>query len=218
MKNLLNLESPLMQMLTRIGDLILLNVLFLICCIPVVTAGASIAALHKMTQEIVYETDSSTVKGFFRAFRANFKQATAVWLVVCVVTASLICDYLLIITFFSGSEAVKWMLILLAVLAVLVVCVAAYMFPLLVRYENKLRNHLTNAVILAIIKLPRTLGMLALIAMPLIILTLDLNMFLQTLIFWIFIGFAFTTYMQTNLLKAVFTELEGGKDAVKVGN
>lgn len=217
MKNLLNLESPLMQMLTRIGDLILLNVLFLICCIPVVTAGASIAALHKMTQEIVYETDSSTVKGFFRAFRANFKQATAVWLVVCVVAASLICDYLLIITFFSGSEAVKWMLILLAVLAVLVVCVAAYMFPLLVRYENKLRNHLTNAVILAIIKLPRTLGMLALIAMPLIILTLDLNMFLQTLIFWIFIGFAFTTYMQTNLLKAVFTELEGGKDAVKVG-
>ena len=178
MKNLLNLESPLMQMLTRIGDLILLNVLFLICCIPVVTAGASIAALHRMTQEIVYETDSSTVKGFFRAFRANFKQATAVWLVVCV---------------------------------------AAYMFPLLVRYENKLRNHLTNAVILAIIKLPRTLGMLALIAMPLIILTLDLNMFLQTLIFWIFIGFAFTTYMQTNLLKAVFTELEGGKDAVKVG-
>ena len=217
MKNLLNLESPLMQMLTRIGDLILLNVLFLICCIPVITAGASIAALHKMTQEIVYETDSSTVKGFFRAFRANFKQATAVWLVVCVVAASLICDYLLIITFFSGSEAVKWMLILLAVLAVLVVCVAAYMFPLLVRYENKLRNHLTNAVILAIIKLPRTLGMLALIAMPLIILTLDLNMFLQTLIFWIFIGFAFTTYMQTHLLRAVFTELEGGKDAVKVG-
>ena len=217
MKNLLNLESPLMQMLTRIGDLILLNVLFLICCIPVITAGASIAALHKMTQEIVYETDSSTVKGFFRAFRANFKQATAVWLVVCVVAASLFCDYLLIITFFSGSEAVKWMLILLAVLAVLVVCVAAYMFPLLVRYENMLRNHLTNAVILAIIKLPRTLGMLALIAMPLIILTLDLNMFLQTLIFWIFIGFAFTTYMQTNLLKAVFTELEGGKDAVKVG-
>ena len=217
MKNLLNLESPLMQMLTRIGDLILLNVLFLICCIPVITAGASIAALHKKTQEIGYETDSRTVKGFFRAFRANFKQATAVWLVVCVVAASLICDYLLIITFFSGSEAVMCMVILLAVLGVLVVCVAAYMFPMLVRYENKLRNHLTNAVILAIIKLPRTLGMLALIAMPLIILTLDLNMFLQTLIFWIFIGFAFTTYMQTNLLKAVFTELEGGKDAVKVG-
>ena len=217
MKNLLNLESPLMQMLTRIGDLILLNVLFLICCIPVITAGASIAALHKMTQEIVFETYSSTVKGFFRAFGANFKQATILWLIVLLVAASLFCDYLLIITFFSGSEAVKWMFILLAVLAVLVTCVVAYMFPLMVRYENKLRQHLNNAIILSIIKLPRTIGLLVLIFLPLIILTLDLNVFLQTLIFWIFIGFAFTTYMQTIFLKSVFIELEQGKDAVRVG-
>ena len=217
MKNLLNLESPLMQMLTRIGDLILLNVLFLICCIPVITAGASLAALHKMAQEIVYETDSSTVKGFFRAFRANFKQSTLVWIAVLLICVSLFCDYLLIITFFSGSESVKWMFLLLAVLAVLVFCVLSYMIPLMVRYENKLRQHLSNAVILAIIKLPRTLGMLVLTFLPLIILTLDLNVFLQTLIFWIFIGFAFVVYMQTILLKPVFTELEQGKDSVKVG-
>ena len=217
MKNLLNLESPLMQMLTRIGDLILLNVLFLICCVPVITAGASLAALHKMTQEIVYETDSSTVKGFFRAFRANFKQATVVWLVILLVAVSLFCDYLLIITFFSGSQAVKWMFVLLAVLAVLVSCICAYMIPLLVRYENKLRQHMNNAIILSAIKLPRTIALLVMIYLPIIILTLDLNVFLQTLIFWIFIGFAFTTYMQTIILKPVFAELEKGNDSVRVG-
>ena len=53
MKSIFNLDSPLMQMLTRIGDMILLNVLFLICCIPVITAGASIAAMHKMLQDRV---------------------------------------------------------------------------------------------------------------------------------------------------------------------
>lgn len=217
MKNLFNLESPLMQMLTRIGDMILLNVLFLLCSIPVITLGASLAAMHKMLQEIVYETDSSTVKGFFRAFRNNFKQATVVWLFVLLVIAGLFCDYLLIITFFSGSEAVKWMLILLAVLAVIVSCIAAYLIPMLVRYDNKLRNHVNNAVILAVIKLPRTLGLLALNFLPLIILTLSLNVFIQTLIFWIFIGFAFTTYMETLLLKPVFDELEQGKDNVRVG-
>ncbi len=217
MKNLFNLESPLMQMLTRIGDMILLNVLFLLCSIPVITLGASLAAMHKMLQEIVYETDSSTVKGFFRAFRDNFKQATVVWLFVLLVIAGLFCDYLLIITFFSGSEAVKWMLILLAVLAVIVSCIAAYLIPMLVRYDNKLRNHVNNAVILAVIKLPRTLGLLALNFLPLIILTLSLNVFIQTLIFWIFIGFAFTTYMETLLLKPVFDELEQGKDNVRVG-
>lgn len=217
MKNLLNLESPLMQMLTRIGDMILLNVLFLICSLPVFTLGASLAALHKMLQEIVYDVDSSTVKGFFRAFRANFKQATVVWLFVLLIFASLFCDYLLIITYFSGSQAVKWMLILLAVLAVLVICVISWIFPLLVRYEDKLRQLLNNAIILSIIKLPRTLGLVALNLMPLIILTLSMNVFLQTLIFWIFIGFAFTTYMQVQLLKSVFGELEQGPDSVRVG-
>ena len=217
MKSIFNLDSPLMQMLTRIGDMILLNVLFLICCIPVITAGASIAAMHKMLQEIVYDVDSSTVKGFFRAFRANFKQATVVWLVMLLVILSLGCDALLIITFFSGSEAVKWMLILLAVLAVLVCCVAAYIIPLLVRYENTLREHLMNACVLSIIKLPRTIGLVLLNLMPLILLALSLNAFIQTLIFWVFIGFAFTTYMEVILLKPVFTELEGGKENVKVG-
>lgn len=217
MKNIFNLESPMMQMLTRIGDMILLNVLFLLCCIPVITAGASIAAMHKMLQEIVYDTDSSTVKGFFRAFKANFKQATIVWLVMLAVILSLGCDFLLIVTYFSGTEAIRWMIILLAVLAVLVSCVAAYMIPLLVRYENRLRQHLNNAVILAVIKLPRTLGLLALNFLPLIILVLDLNVFIQTLIFWVFIGFSFTTYLETLLLQPVFNELEGNKENIRVG-
>lgn len=217
MKNILNLESPLMQMLTRVGDMILLNVLFLICSVPVITFGASLAAMHKVMQEIVYETDSSTVKGFFRAFKANFKQATGVWLAVLLVILSLGCDYLLIVTFFSGTEGARWMLILLAVLTVLVSCVTAYMIPLLVRYENKLRQHLSNAIILSIIKLPRTLGLLALNLMPAIILILSINVFLQTLVFWIFIGFAFTTYLGTLILKPVFSELEQGTEKIRVG-
>lgn len=217
MKNIFNLESPLMQMLTRVGDMILLNVLFLICCVPVITAGASVAAMHKVIQELIYETDSGTIKGFFRAFKANFKQATILWIIVLLVIVSLGCDVLLIVTYFSGSEAVKWMLGLLAVLAVLVCCVVAYMIPLIVRYENTLRQHLSNAAVLAIIKLPRTIGLVVLNLLPLIILALSLNVFVQTLIFWLFIGFSFTTYLEVELLKPVFTELEGGKENVKLG-
>lgn len=217
MKSIFNLDGPLMQMLTRIGDMILLNVLFLICCVPVVTAGASIAAMHKMMQEIVYETDSSTIKGFFRAFKANFKQATILWIIVLVIILSLACDVLLIVTYFSGSESVKWMFGLLAVLAVLVCCVVAYMIPLLVRYENSLREHLTNAAVLAIIKLPRTIGLVVLNLLPVILFALSVSVFFQTLIFWLFIGFTFTTYLEVLLLKPVFTELEGGRDNVKLG-
>ena len=217
MKNIFNLESPMMQLLTKAGDMILLNVMFLICCIPVVTAGASIAAMHKMMQEIVYDTDSGTFKGFFRAFRANFKQATFLWIIILLVILSLGCDALLIITFFSGSESVKWMLILLAVLVALVCCVAAYMIPLIVRYENTLRQHLTNAAVLSIIKLPRTIGLVFMNLLPLILLSISLNAFLQTLIFWVVVGFSFTTYMEVVILKPVFAELEGDKENIKIG-
>ena len=217
MKNLFNLESPLMQMLTRVGDMILLNAMFLVCSIPVFTMGASLAALHKMLQQVVNESDTGTVKGFFKAFRANFKQATGLWLIVLLVIVSLFCDYLLVVTYFSGSEAVKWMLGLLAVLAVLVACVCVYMIPLLVRYENSLRQHLSNAIILSVIKLPRTIGLLILTFLPVIIFLLSFNVFLQTLIFWLFIGFAFTTYLGTLLLQPVFKELEGDKDKISLG-
>ena len=182
-----------------------------------ITAGASIAAMHKMMQEIVYDTDSGTFKGFFRAFRDNFKQATILWIIILLVILSLGCDALLIITFFSGSESVKWMLILLAVLVALVCCVAAYMIPLIVRYENTLRQHLTNAAVLSIIKLPRTIGLVFMNLLPLILLSISLNAFLQTLIFWVVIGFSFTTYMEVVILKPVFAELEGDKENIKIG-
>ena len=98
-----------------------------------------------------------------------------------------------------------------------VICVISWLFPLLVRYDNKLRQLLNNAIILSIIKLPRTIGLVALTLMPLIILSLSLNVFIQTLIFWVFIGFSFTAYMQVQLLRSVFTELEQGPDSVRVG-
>ncbi len=217
MKNLLNPEGALFQMLSRIGDMILLNVLFLICCVPVVTIGASLAALHRMLQEIVYDTDSSTVKGFFRAFRANFKQATLFWIILLIVGVSLYCDFLLIITFFSGTEAAKWMLILLAVLVCVVVCVASYMIPLMVRYSNTLRQHLGNAVVLAIIKLPKTIGMVLLNLLPLILFLLSPAVFMQTLIFWLVIGFAFVAFLESTMLKTVFDQLEKGNEFVKPG-
>lgn len=215
MKNLFNPEGVFVQFLSRVGDLILLNVLFLACCLPVVTIGASTAALHKVTQDYILDNDSGVFKPFFRAFAANFKQATVVWLVQLFVIVGLGADFLLITAYFTGTLATV-MYTLLIVLMVLVACVSAYMTPLLVRYENTLRQHLSNAVVLAIIKLPKTVGMVVLNLLPLLIALLSLNVFLQTMVFWISIGFAFVAFLQSNLLKSVFGELEQGNESVTV--
>ena len=73
-----------------------------------------------------------------------------------------------------------------------------------------MRKLAVNALILAVVKLPRTVVLLLLSALPLVVMVLSIETFLKTLVFWLAIGFGFTAYMSANLLKPVFTELENG--------
>lgn len=214
MKPLFNLDNPFIQMLSRVCDLALANILFIICCLPVVTAGASAAALHKVCQDIILDRDNTVLRPFFRAFRQNFKQATIVWGVELLMIVSAVCYWLLIVSYTAGSLASALKLVLLIAL-ILVLCVCVYIHPLLVRYDNRLRQHLLNAIILAVCKLPRTIAMAALHLAPVLLLYFSTVMFFRTLLFWLLIGFSFIVYMCTSLLKPVFKELETPNDEGK---
>lgn len=216
MRNLFNYENPFIQFLVRVGDLIILNVLFILCSAPVVTLGASLTALHRVTQNMLFEQEEPLLKAFFRAFRQNFKQSTLAWLVELVVIVSLVCDVLLVMAYFNGGLA-KAMYILVAVLAILVAGVYAYLIPLIARYENGMRQQVNNALVLAIIKLPKTLLLVFLNLLPVILVLISVPVFVQTLIFWVVIGFAFVSFIESSILKPVFQQLEKGNESVTIG-
>ena len=65
MSSFFNMDSPIMRFLSRLCDLMILNILCLICCIPIVTIGASITALYSVTLKMVKGEDSYIAKGFF---------------------------------------------------------------------------------------------------------------------------------------------------------
>ena len=207
MKNLFNLDTPLMQMLTRVGDMIIINFLTIICSLPIITAGAAISATHRIMQDFLMDNETTIISTYFRAFKENFKQATLVWLALVVIIAALLADVFLINLFIQGSLR-SFFVILLSAVALIVFAISMYIFPLLTRYRNTLPQHLRNSLILMITKLPRTIGMMALHALPFVILWLSYNLFLQTLIFWLFVGASFTIFMDTFLLKPVFQQLE----------
>lgn len=207
MKNLFNLDTPLMQMLTRVGDMIIINFLTIICSLPIITAGAAISATHRIMQDFLMDNETTIIRTYFRAFKENFKQATLVWLALVVIIAALLADVFLINLFIQGSLR-SFFVILLSAVALIVFAISMYIFPLLTRYRNTLPQHLRNSLILMITKLPRTIGMMALHALPFVILWLSYNVFLQTLIFWLFVGASFTIFMDTFLLKPVFQQLE----------
>ena len=77
-----NYDYPVWRFIGKLGDLVLLNLLWLVCCIPVFTAGAATTAVYYVTLKLVRDEDDSTIKSFFRSFIQNFKQATAIWLLI----------------------------------------------------------------------------------------------------------------------------------------
>ena len=76
----INLNGPILSALTRVFDTIMATVLFLACCLPVATIGASFSAMYATMISIAGDGCSSVVRCFFGAFKENFKQATILWL------------------------------------------------------------------------------------------------------------------------------------------
>ena len=207
MRNFFNLDNPVFQLLTRLADLVITSMLCLICCVPVVTAGAAFAALAKTTQGLVRDEVTGTARTFFRAFRANFKQATAVWLCAVVVIAAIVCDYLLLRYFVTGALYTV-LFVVLVVLAFIVLAILAYVFPLIARYENTVKEHVRNAMVLSIYKLPKTILMVFLHVLPLLLAYFFPTILVYTMPFWVFMGFGFCSHVDSALLVPVFAELE----------
>lgn len=207
MRKLLDIENPFFQFLSRVGDLMVLNVLFLICCVPVVTAGASVAGMIKVCQGIVADRGAGTVKTFLAGFKGNFKQATAAWLVMLAAIVGLCCNLLLIHSYLTGAVSFVLRCVVYFLMAV-VLGIGAFIFPLIVRYENTLSEHFRNAVILAMWKLPRTVAVVALELVPVVIFFVSLINFFKTLAFWAIIGCAVVCYLDCVLLAPVLKQLE----------
>lgn len=140
-------DSVFVQVMTRGFDLILLNILFLLCCLPVFTIGASCVALHTITLKYAQGLEPYVIRDFFAAFRKNFKQATLAWIVIFLAGAFLYVDTGIAI---RGGAGGKMMELFLFGIELIYLFVVVYVFPLIARYDNKLKDHLKNAAILSI--------------------------------------------------------------------
>ena len=153
-------EGPLMGTLAIIADLAILNLITLLCCVPVITAGAAMTAMHYVLLKSVRQEEGYITADFLRSFRQNFRQATAVWSLFLLFAALLVLDFFLT----GGSDGtgrsflifVRYMLAGAGIFAALVFL---YVFPLLARFENTVAGTIRNAARLAISSPPRTLVM-----------------------------------------------------------
>lgn len=207
MKNFFNLDNPVFQVLARLADLVVLSLVCLACCVPIVTIGPALVALYKTVYDLTLDRCSGVIKTYFRAFRSNFKQGLAAGLAGSIAIASLVCDFILLKLYYSGSSYTL-LVCLVYLLSFLTLGTLAYLIPLIGRYENTMGQHIRNAFLLLVRYLPKTIAMVFLHLLPLLLFLVSPNVMVYTLPFWIFIGLGFLAQADAYLLKPVFDRLE----------
>ena len=199
---LFNPDSPLMQFLTRLADLVILNILWILFSLPIFTLGASTTALYRSVLTLIDGGGSSTVLLFWNAFRSNFKQSTLLFLVLFVPFALILMDLWLLL--FSTLELPALMRGICLLPAILFFIALNYVYPLAAQFENTIRGTLKNALLLAIANLPISLVVLVLSLLPLIVFLFATQFFFQSLIVWFLIGFSLIAQCNAYLLRRVF--------------
>lgn len=202
MGRIFDLDSPIMRFLSKIADLIYLNILALICCIPIITIGASITSLHYVLLKMVRDEDSYLTKTFFKSFKENFKQSTIIWLIIVAVLALFIGDfYILSYTVIKYSSILRAILIGVGVILLMVI---TYVFPILSKFDNTIVNTIKNAFFMSILSLPKTIGMMVCYAAPVLLLYL----FPQVAPVVIFLGISGPSYLAALMYNKVFKRFE----------
>ncbi len=156
-------DGPLAQFLSKVFDLLLLNVLWFVGCIPIVTLGASTTALYSVLMKLVKNEEYTVLTPFLKSFKENFKQATIIWLML--LAAILVLGANLFLCFFGaldGSFVKVIVLVIAMLLAVPVVFILLYVFPLQAGFYNPVKQTVQNALIIALSNLPKTLLMVLL--------------------------------------------------------
>lgn len=176
------------------ADLIVLNILLIVCCLPVVTAGAAMVAAYEHMMRIVRGQETGfPFKTFFADFGKAFKQATGAWMLLLLCLAVLAGDYYFAMVLSNPTNT--FFLVFSIVMAVVLLFAATWLFPLMARYNNTIRGHIKNAFLMAAAMFPQTLlaflVQLAVIALPVLI----PELFYYVGWLWVLFGLSFPMYM-----------------------
>ena len=204
-----DMDSPLMQGLGKMADLLWLNVLTLICCIPIVTIGASFTAMNYMALKMARNEECYITRGFFKSFRENLKQATLIWLLLLLVFLILAGDFLII-----GSSGLEFNMIFRAVLmavSFLVLCTFMFVFPVLAKFENTVLRTIKNAFLMSIMQFPKTILIIILYAIP----PLVFIFFMQAAPISLLFGLSVPAWLSAKLYNKFFRKLEDQINAAK---
>ena len=158
-------DSRFQKITSLIEEIVVLNLCFLLACLPVVTIGASVTALYTVLFRIQKKQSGYVARDFFAAFRANFRQATLIWVILAAAGAVLYAD--LWIVHVLEHPLVPFLRIALLIFVFAWLCIASYVFPMTAYFKNTVFKTLWLSFWFSMGHLPFTISVLVVEVLPL---------------------------------------------------
>lgn len=206
----LNNDSIFGRVFGFLGQLIALNLLWILCSLPLITAGASTTALYYCVLKLHKDKEVNVFRDFFKSFRQNFKQATFLWLVAAAVAGFLFWER-------DAIASLPGLMPQIFSLAAAAVCIPLvltflYLFPTLAAFENKAVVLVKTAFYFALKNIGFAIAISVITILPMVMTLVDAKMFPIYLLIWLMLGFSLTAYGNAwflwKLFRPYFTERE----------
>lgn len=202
MKEFFGPDGLFLKILNKTGDLIILNIVFLVTCIPIVTIGSALSAMYSVTLKMCKDEESYIVRGYFKAFKANLKQTIIVYVIMFLVGIVIYLDFFYIQYFPDGIG--KVLRVFFVALAMVFLMVNSYIFPLIAKFEYKLKMYFVNALFLSMRHILVSIPITLINCIPLICLWYGGKALAYGITTYIIIGFALGALLNSYFLTIVF--------------
>lgn len=200
-----NLDNGIMRFFSRVIDIVILNLLFIICCIPIVTIGASLTAMYSITLKMVRNEESHIIREFLKSFKQNFRQGTILGAIAIIIAFFITIDLRIIAI---GYDNLKVLEMLCYAVAIWSYIIFLYAFPISARFIYTTKEVFKNSFMISIVNLKWTL-LLILFNVPFVIMLLYSGVSML-LLFTILIicGFSGLALIQSFIFRKIFEKYE----------
>lgn len=206
MNRLFNLDNPFMQFLFRVSDLIILNLIFLLSCIPIFTIGASISALHSVCLKIVRGQESYMWQGFWKAFRQNFKQGTVLWIISIVIFFVIHMDFTILNA--GDHPLFGYVKVALGSVTAVLFSMFIYVFPIISHFRCTIRQAIKNSLFMTIGHLPFSILLVVMYGLIFFLATLNVKMLALVIAVATICGFSVVTLTACIIFDRIFKKYE----------
>lgn len=203
MNAIFSIDSPAMRALSRFADLVVLNLLFVVTSLPLITLGASLTALNHTAMKIVTDDYESIPRTYLASFRSNFRQATLLGFAAIGLLAVLYAWYVVIDDLTLPGLAKLALFAVLALVAYRLIGTLAFVFPYQATFADSPLRVLDNARRMSA-KHPLSALLLVLVTVLPIVVGIFYPQFFVWGLLWVVIGFAAIAFVNATVCISVF--------------